>query len=51
MLRSSTAGVFRSAHIYRTDPNLNPIRDRADFPMFLLDASFPEDPFEGEAEL
>ncbi|MFO0892868.1 MAG: serine/threonine-protein kinase [Isosphaeraceae bacterium] len=50
MLRISTAGTFRSAHIYRTDPNLNPIRDRADFRMFLMDAAFPEDPFEGERE-
>jgi hypothetical protein len=36
---------YRSIDIYRTEASLDPLRDREDFRLFMLDLAFPADPF------
>ncbi len=43
--RRSVAGGFKSFEVFRSDPNLDPLRDRNDFQAMLLDLAFPADPF------
>ena len=43
-LRLAAAGGPKPFETYRTDPNLDPLRDREDFQMLLLDLAFPVDP-------
>ncbi|MGC8641966.1 MAG: hypothetical protein ACP5XB_19035 [Isosphaeraceae bacterium] len=42
--RAITAGLHDLRFI-RRDPDLDPLRARADFQLLLLDLEFPEDPF------
>jgi eukaryotic-like serine/threonine-protein kinase len=44
-LRRSVAGAFKTFEVFRSDPNLDPLRDRADFQTLLMDLAFPADPF------
>jgi eukaryotic-like serine/threonine-protein kinase len=44
-LRRAVAGGYRSPDALRTDPSLDPLRDRPDFQVLLLDLQFPDDPF------
>jgi len=41
----SVAGGFKTLEIYRTDPNLDPLRDREDFQVLPMDLAFPTEPF------
>jgi tetratricopeptide (TPR) repeat protein len=45
MLRRAVAAGYRDVAWMRRDPDLDPLRPRADFQMFLLDLAFPADPF------
>jgi hypothetical protein len=42
--RAAAAGYRDVAHI-GTDTDLDPLRSRPDFPTFLMDLTFPADPF------
>jgi serine/threonine-protein kinase len=47
--RAVKAGVFRDkkkAALARTDPALAPLRARSDYPVYLLDLTLPDDPFQ-----
>ena len=44
-LRRSVAGGFKTFEIYRSTPDLEPLRDREDFQALLMDLAFPIDPF------
>ena len=44
-LRRSVAGGFKTFEIYRSTPDLEPLRDREDFQVLLMDLAFPTDPF------
>jgi hypothetical protein len=44
-LRRAADAGFRLVDDYRDDPDLNPLRDRADFRALLLGLEFPADPF------
>jgi tetratricopeptide (TPR) repeat protein len=44
-LRRSVAGGFKTFEIYRSTPDLEPLRDREDFQALLMDLAFPTDPF------
>jgi serine/threonine protein kinase len=44
-LRRSAAREFKSLEFFRSDPNLDPLRNRADFQTLLMDLAFPVDPF------
>ena len=43
-LRQAVAGGIKPFEDYRTDPNLDPLRDREDFRALLMDLAFPVDP-------
>jgi serine/threonine-protein kinase len=45
MLRRAVAAGYRDVAWMRRDPDLDPLRPRADFQVFLLDLAFPADPF------
>jgi hypothetical protein len=47
MLRRAAAAGYRDIAWMRRDPDLDPLRARADFQVFLLDLAFPADPFTG----
>jgi hypothetical protein len=44
-LRRAAVRGIKSFDYYRTDPNLDPLRDRDDFRALLMDLAFPADPF------
>jgi serine/threonine-protein kinase len=44
-LRRAVASGFRHVDEIRIDPDLDPLRARADFQMLLLDVAFPTEPF------
>ncbi len=44
-LRRAVALGYRRVDLFRTDPDLEPLRGRADFRDFLMDLAFPDDPF------
>jgi tetratricopeptide (TPR) repeat protein len=44
-LRQSVASGFKTLEIYRSTPELDPLRDREDFQALLMDLAFPADPF------
>ena len=44
-LRRSVAGGFKTREIFRTSPELEPLHDREDFQMLLMDLALPLDPF------
>ena len=44
-LRRAATHGYRVFDALRTDPRLDPIRARPDFPLFLLDLQFPDEPF------
>jgi hypothetical protein len=46
-LRRSVAGGFKTREIFRTSPDLEPLHDRDDFQMLLMDLALPADPFAG----
>jgi serine/threonine-protein kinase len=45
MLRRAVAAGYRDVAWMRRDPDLDPLRARADFQVLLLDVAFPADPF------
>jgi serine/threonine-protein kinase len=45
MLRRAVAAGYRDVAWMRRDPDLDPLRPRADFQVLLLDLAFPADPF------
>ncbi len=45
MLRRATVAGFRDSELIRQDPDLEPLRPRADFQVLLMDLAFPVDPF------
>ncbi len=45
LLRRAIAIGFRNPDTFRNEPALEPLRDRDDFRLLLLDLSFPADPF------
>jgi tetratricopeptide (TPR) repeat protein len=46
--RAAAAGL--SVEVVRADASLNPLRDRADFQMLLMDLAFPPNPFRDDPE-
>jgi hypothetical protein len=46
--RAAAAGL--SFEVLRADAGLNPLRDRADFQMLLMDLAFPPNPFRDDSE-
>jgi serine/threonine protein kinase len=44
-LQRTVAGGLKTFEIFRSDPNLGPLRDREDFQALLMDLAFPADPF------
>jgi tetratricopeptide (TPR) repeat protein/tRNA A-37 threonylcarbamoyl transferase component Bud32 len=44
-LRCAVAAGYRNVAWMRRDPDLDPLRSRADFQLLLLDLAFPSDPF------
>ena len=46
-LRKAVAAGFRDEASLRTDPDLDSLRHEPDFPMIVMDAAFPEQPFRG----
>jgi len=44
-LRSSVAGGFKTLEIDRSDPDLDPLGQREDFQVLLMDLAFPTEPF------
>ena len=49
-LRQAVAGGFKTFEVFRTDPNLDPLREREDFQALLMDLAFPADPFAPKKE-
>ena len=47
ILRHVSAGGFRDPDLFRTEPTLDALRRRDDFRMFMMDQSFPAEPFSG----
>jgi eukaryotic-like serine/threonine-protein kinase len=45
ILRRAVAMGFRSADRYRVEPALEPLRDREDFRLLMMDLAMPADPF------
>ena len=45
MLRRAVAAGYWDVAWMRRDPDLDPLRSRADFQVLLLDLAFPADPF------
>jgi tetratricopeptide (TPR) repeat protein len=45
MLRQAVAAGYRDVAWMQRDPDLDPLRPRADFQLFLLDLAFPANPF------
>jgi serine/threonine-protein kinase len=45
-LRRAAAARYSSPARFRTDPNLDPLRSRADFRELLMDVDFPAEPFD-----
>jgi eukaryotic-like serine/threonine-protein kinase len=43
-LRRAVTGGIKPLEDYRSDPNLDPLRDREDFRTLLMDLAFPADP-------
>jgi hypothetical protein len=44
-LRRAVAAGYRNYAHMRKDPDLDPLRRRADFQQLMLDLAFPADPF------
>jgi hypothetical protein len=44
-LRRSVAGGFKTFEIYRSTPDLEPLHEREDFQVLLMDLALPTDPF------
>ena len=44
ILRRAIADGYRDADLMRTEAGLEPIRDRPDFQILMMDLAFPEDP-------
>ncbi len=44
-LREAVGAGYRIARAYTTDPDLKPLRSRADFQLFVMDLTFPAQPF------
>ncbi len=45
LLEKAAAMGFRNADAYRTEDALDPLRDRADFRLLMMDLAMPEEPF------
>jgi eukaryotic-like serine/threonine-protein kinase len=45
ILRQVETGGFRDPDLIRLEPGLNPLRDRADFRLLMMDMAFPAEPF------
>jgi CheY-like chemotaxis protein len=45
VLRKAVARGYRTAHAYRKESALDPLRTRPDFQLLILDLSFPASPF------
>jgi serine/threonine-protein kinase len=45
LLRRAVAMGYRSTDVYRTEDALDPLRDREDFRLLMMDLAFPADPF------
>jgi len=45
LLRKAISAGFRNARHMQNDPDLAPLRERADFQALIMDISFPTDPF------
>ncbi len=45
LLRDAYALGYRNLVAYRSDPGLDPLRDRPDFRLLMLDLAFPAQPF------
>jgi hypothetical protein len=45
LLRQAVDRGFREVGTMRTEPGLDPLRDREDFRLLMLDLEFPADPF------
>ena len=45
LLQKAVAMGYANAAEYRTDDALNPLRDRDEFGLLLLDLAFPAEPF------
>jgi hypothetical protein len=45
LLREAVHSGYRAATNYRTETALDPLRDRPDFRLLMLDLAFPKDPF------
>src|SRR5262249_35158024 len=43
--RRAVAAGYHEIKVIRKDPDLAPLKSRADFQLILLDAAFPDDPF------
>ena len=44
-LRRAVALGYRNPDAYRTESALDPLRNRADFRLLMMDLAFPADPF------
>lgn len=44
LLRQAVAAGFRERDWLRTEPGLNPLRDRPDFQLLMTDLAFPAEP-------
>jgi serine/threonine-protein kinase len=47
VLREAVRSGYRDASHYRTESALDPLRDRPDFRLLMMDVAFPMDPFTG----
>ena len=45
VLRQAVAMGYRSPHVYRAESALDPLRDRDDFRLLMMDLAMPADPF------
>ncbi len=45
LLRRAVAMGYRDPSAYRTETALDPLRERSDFRLLLIDLAFPADPF------
>ena len=45
LLRQAVTLGYRNAYVYRTESTLNPLRDRPDFQLLMMDLAFPVEPF------
>ena len=45
LLHQAVAMGYRSADAYRNEDALDPLRDRPDFRLLMMDLAFPADPF------